>query len=166
MLFRSEALLVLQREHPRLGWALLQRIEFLRDASVIVLQHQERFDGKGYPSGLAGEGIVLGARLFAVADTYDAITSDRPYRKAQAHDPAVEEMKRVAGTQLDPQGVDAFCALPESEWQAIRHDVEKISLLEQEWGWTPPKRVFDQIREAALQQKQPISQPPVAGEKA
>jgi response regulator RpfG family c-di-GMP phosphodiesterase len=150
------------REHPRLGWALLQRIEFLRDASVIVLQHQERYDGKGYPSGLAGEQIVLGARLFAVADTYDAITSDRPYRKAQAHDAAVAEMKRVAGTQLDPKGVDAFCALAESEWQAIRTDVEKISLLEQEWGWTPPKRVFDQIREVALRQKQPISEPPVA----
>src|SRR3982751_6691337 len=73
------------QEHPRLGWALLQRIEFLRDASVIVLQHQERFDGRGYPSGLKGEQIVLGARLFAVADTYDAITSDRPYRKAQSH---------------------------------------------------------------------------------
>ncbi|MGZ6143300.1 MAG: HD domain-containing phosphohydrolase, partial [Myxococcales bacterium] len=87
------------REHPRLGWALLQRIEFLRDASVIVLQHQERYDGKGYPSGFAGEQIVLGARLFAVADTYDAITSDRPYRKAQAHDAAVAEMKRVAGSQ-------------------------------------------------------------------
>ena len=149
------------REHPHLGWALLQRIEFLRDASVIVLQHQERFDGKGYPAGLAGEQIVLGARLFAVADTYDAITSDRPYRKAQSHDAALLEMQRVSGTQLDPQGVNAFCALPEAEWQAIRHDVEKISLLEKEWGWTPPKRVFDQIREVAMRQKQPISQPPV-----
>jgi response regulator RpfG family c-di-GMP phosphodiesterase len=148
------------REHPRLGWALLQRIEFLRDASVIVLQHQERYDGGGYPSGLKGEQIVLGARLFAVADTYDAITSDRPYRKAQSHDAAIAEMRRVAGTQLDPDGVNAFCSLPEAEWQAIRHNVEKISLLEKEWGWTPPKRVFDQIREIAARQKQPISEPP------
>src|SRR5437899_8755134 len=151
------------REHPRLGWALLQRIEFLRDASVIVLQHQERYDGRGYPSGLKGEQIVLGARLFAVADTYDAITSDRPYRKAQPHDAAVAEMRRVAGSQLDPTGVDAFCGLPESEWVAIRHDVEKISLLEQEWGWTPPKRVFEQIREVAARAK---SNPPVAEPKA
>ena len=150
------------REHPRLGWALLQRIEFLRDASVIVLQHQERYDGNGYPAALRGEEIVLGARLFAVADTYDAITSDRPYRKAQSHDAAVAEMQRVSGTQLDPQGVDAFCALPEAEWQRIRTEVEKISMLEQEWGWTPPKRVFEQIREVAARQKQPISQPPVA----
>jgi response regulator RpfG family c-di-GMP phosphodiesterase len=148
------------REHPRLGWALLQRIEFLRDASVIVLQHQERFDGGGYPAGLKSEQIVLGARLFAVADTYDAITSDRPYRKAQSHDQAIAEMQRVAGTQLDPRGVAAFCALPEAEWQAIRQDVEKISMLEQEWGWTPPKRIFEQIREIASRQKQPISDPP------
>jgi response regulator RpfG family c-di-GMP phosphodiesterase len=150
------------REHPRLGWALLQRIEFLRDASVIVLQHQERFDGQGYPAALQGEQIVLGARLFAVADTYDAITSDRPYRKAQPHDAAIAEMKRVSGTQLDPQGVDAFCSLPEAEWKRIRTDVEQISLLQQEWGWTPPRRVFDQIREVAERAK-PISQPPPSG---
>ncbi len=146
------------REHPRLGWALLQRIEFLRDASMIVLQHQERYDGRGYPSGLKGDEIVLGARLFAVADTYDAITSDRPYRKAQPHAAAIIEMQRVAGTQLDPQGVQAFCSLPEAEWQRIRHEVEKISLLEQEWGWTPPKRVFEQIRELAP--RQPSSEAP------
>ena len=148
------------REHPRLGWALLQRIEFLRDASVIVLQHQERYDGRGYPAGLKGEQIVLGARLFAVADTYDAITSDRPYRKAQPHAAAIEEMQRVAGTQLDPHGVEAFCDIGEAEWQRIRSEVEKISLVEQEWGWTPPKRIFEQIREAASKQRQPISQPP------
>jgi hypothetical protein len=71
-------------------------------------------------------------------------------------------MQRVAGTQLDPQGVDAFCAIAEEEWLRIRADVEKISLVEQEWGWTPPKRVFEQILEAASKQKQPISQPPVS----
>ncbi|HEX4383195.1 MAG TPA: HD domain-containing phosphohydrolase, partial [Myxococcales bacterium] len=112
------------REHPRLGWALLQRIDFLRDASQIVLQHQERWDGRGYPESLKGTEIVLGARLFAVADTYDAITSDRPYRKAQPHAAAVTEMKRVAGTQLDPDGVTAFCDVLEKEWAAIRSEVE------------------------------------------
>jgi putative nucleotidyltransferase with HDIG domain len=128
------------REHPRLGWSLLQRIEFLRDASLIVLQHQERWDGRGYPAGLAGEQIVVGARLFAVADTYDAITSDRPYRKAQPHAAAVREMLRVAGTQLDPKGVEAFCRVPEGEWEAIRREVENRSALERGWGWTPPRR--------------------------
>jgi len=137
------------REHPRLGWALLQRIEFLRGASQIVLQHQERWDGNGYPSKLKGEEIVLGARLFAVADTYDAITSDRPYRKAQSHEAAIAEIRRVAGTQLDPRGAEAFCALPESELIRIRGEVEQISQLEAQWGWTPPVRVFDAFREAA-----------------
>jgi len=143
------------REHPRLGWALLQRIEFLREASEIVLQHQERFDGKGYPSGLKGEQIVVGARLFAVADTYDAITSDRPYRRAAPHDAAVGEIRRVAGTQLDPVAVEAFCRVPESDWKAIRSEVEQISLLEAQWGWTPPKRIFDAVRDAASKQRVP-----------
>jgi response regulator RpfG family c-di-GMP phosphodiesterase len=137
------------REHPRLGWALLQRIEFLREASEIVLQHQERWDGTGYPSKLRGDQIVLGARLFAVADTYDAITSDRPYRRAQTHAAAVAEIRRVAGTQLDPKVVDAFCEVPEDEWLRIRGEVEHISLLEAQWGWTPPRRVFESLRETA-----------------
>jgi HD-GYP domain-containing protein (c-di-GMP phosphodiesterase class II) len=148
------------REHPRLGWALLQRIEFLREASEIVLQHQERFDGSGYPAGLKGESIVLGARLFAVADTYDAITSDRPYRRAQPHAAAVTEIQRVSGTQLDPRVVRAFCAVPESEWVSIRGEVEQISLLEAQWGWTPPRRVFDLIHDAASKQKAARSDPP------
>jgi putative nucleotidyltransferase with HDIG domain len=112
------------REHPRLGWELLQRIEFLRDASQIVLQHQERWDGRGYPQGLAGEQIVLGARLFAVADTYDAITSDRPYRKARDHAVAIEELRRVAGSQLDPRAVEAFCAISREDLEAIQVEVE------------------------------------------
>jgi len=148
------------REHPRLGWALLQRIEFLREASEIVLQHQERFDGSGYPAGLKDESIVLGARLFAVADTYDAITSDRPYRRAQPHAAAVAEIQRVSGTQLDPRVVDVFCSVSEADWMHIRAEVEQISLLEAQWGWTPPKRVFDLIRDAAQKQKARNDPPP------
>jgi HD-GYP domain-containing protein (c-di-GMP phosphodiesterase class II) len=148
------------REHPRLGWALLQRIEFLREASEIVLQHQERFDGSGYPSGLKGEAIVLGARLFAVADTYDAITSDRPYRRAQPHAAAATEIQRVSGTQLDPRVVQAFCSISEADWLHIRAEVEQISLLEAQWGWTPPKRVFDLIHDAAQKQKARNDPPP------
>jgi response regulator RpfG family c-di-GMP phosphodiesterase len=148
------------REHPRLGWALLQRIEFLREASDIVLQHQERFDGSGYPLRVQGESIVLGARLFAVSDTYDAITSDRPYRKARPHAAAVAEIQRVSGTQLDPLGVAAFCAIPESEWMRIRLEVEQISELEKNLGWTPPQRVFDQFLGAAAKAAQkPVSEP-------
>jgi response regulator RpfG family c-di-GMP phosphodiesterase len=143
------------REHPHLGWALLQRIEFLRDASQIVLQHQERYDGSGYPARLKGEAIVVGARLFAIADTYDAITSDRPYRKAQSHEAAVAEIRRVAGSQLDPRLVEAFCAVPLEEWTRIRREVEQMAHTEQQWGWTPPKRVFDVVREASMKQRAP-----------
>src|SRR3989442_5039376 len=138
-------------EHPRLGWALLQRIEFLREASEIVLQHQERYDGSGYPAGLKGEAILVCSRLFAVADTYQAITSDRPYRRAQPHAAAVTEIQRVSATQLDPRVVQAFCAVPETDWARIRGEVEQISLLEAQWGWTPPRRVFDLIHDAAKQ---------------
>ncbi|GAC1347433.1 MAG: response regulator [Myxococcales bacterium] len=149
------------REHPHLGWALLQRIEFLREASEIVLQHQERWDGSGYPAQLCGGAIVLGARLFAVADTYDAITSDRPYRKAQPHAVAAAEIQRVAGTQLDPEVVAAFSRVPDADWLRIRAEVEQISLLEAQWGWTPPKRVFETVRDAATRQRGgPISSPP------
>jgi len=138
------------REHPDLGWALLQRIEFLKEASLIVLQHQERYDGKGYPSGLRGEQIVLGARLFAVADTYDAITSDRPYRKAQSYQDARAEILRVGGTQLDPAVVQAWLSVPESEWQRIRAEVEQQSLTEQQAGWTP-RRLYKSAGPAAPQ---------------
>jgi response regulator RpfG family c-di-GMP phosphodiesterase len=149
------------REHPHLGWALLQRIEFLREASEIVLQHQERWDGSGYPARLRGKAIVLGARLFAVADTYDAITSDRPYRKAQPHAAASAEIQRVCGTQLDPDVVAAFCRVPEPDWARIRGEVEQISQLEAQWGWTPPRRIFEQVRDAANRQRGgPISAPP------
>ena len=125
------------REHPELGWALLQRIEFLKEASLIVLQHQERYDGRGYPSALRGEQIVLGARIFAVSDTYDAITSDRPYRKAQTYEAARAEIARVAGTQLDPAVVQAWLSIPESEWQRIRAEVAQQSQVEEEAGWSP-----------------------------
>ena len=129
------------KEHPQLGWALLQRIEFLRDASLIVLQHQERYDGKGYPSGLSGKEIVVGARIFAVADTYDAITSDRPYRRAQGYEAARAEIARVAGTQLDAEVVAAWLSIPEAEWQRIRAAVEQQSHDEEQAGWTP-KRLY------------------------
>jgi hypothetical protein len=105
--------------------------------------------------------------LFAVADTYDAITSDRPYRRAQSHAAAVAEIQRVSGTQLDPRVVNAFTAVPEEEWNRIRGEVEQISLLEAQWGWTPPKRVFDLIRDAAQKaaRSEPLS-PDLAAVKA
>lgn len=96
------------RTHPQIGSDILANVPFMADAARIVLCHEERFDGKGYPRGLAGEDIPLWARLFAVVDTLDAITSDRPYRAALPFDAAEEEIMRVSGVQFDPRAVDAF----------------------------------------------------------
>jgi response regulator RpfG family c-di-GMP phosphodiesterase len=117
------------KRHPELGWALLQRAEHLRAAAVIVLQHQEQWNGGGYPAGLRGEAIVLGARVFHVVDALDAITSDRPYRKARSFAAARGEIERCRGTQFDPAVVDAFLSVPEEDWERIRVDVETVAVL-------------------------------------
>ncbi|MCL5961075.1 MAG: HD-GYP domain-containing protein [Chloroflexi bacterium] len=96
------------RRHSYLGYKMLSRIQFLSGAADMVHAHHERNDGKGYPSGLAGEAIPLGARIFTVVDTYDAMTSDRPYRKALSHEEALEEIRRNSGTQFDPKVVEVF----------------------------------------------------------
>ncbi len=100
------------REHPRMGYEILTSIDshqgFLEGTAEIIYAHHERYDGTGYPRGLAGEKIPLGARIFAVVDTYDAITSQRPYRRARSQDEAVQEIERHAGTQFDPEVVAAF----------------------------------------------------------
>ena len=98
----------IMREHPRNGHHILQNLPFLSMAADIVLCHEERFDGSGYPAGLKGEEIPLAARLFAVIDTLDAMTFDRPYRKALSFDTAKEEILRMAGSQFDPKAVDTF----------------------------------------------------------
>ncbi|MBI4670053.1 MAG: GAF domain-containing protein [Chloroflexi bacterium] len=97
--------------HPQLGYEMLKGVPFLQDALPVVLYHQEMWDGSGYPKGLHGAEIPLGARIFAVADTYDAMTSSRPYRDALSHHEAVMEILRCRGTQFDPLVVDAFLAL-------------------------------------------------------
>lgn len=119
---------MVMRCHPRIGYQFVRDLVFLGPALDVVLSHHERWDGAGYPNGLAGEAIPLAARIFAVADTYDAITSDRPYRPARSHRQAVAELARVAGTQLDPRLVDAFLALPEAELADLRDQAPP------EWG--------------------------------
>jgi response regulator RpfG family c-di-GMP phosphodiesterase len=125
------------KRHPELGWALLQRVDYLRPASAIVLQHQEKWDGTGYPSGLKGTDIVVGARVFHVVDTLDAITSDRPYRKARPFEDARAEIVRCTGTQFDPAIVDAFLAVPGEEWERIRLDVETVAVLSADLAENP-----------------------------
>jgi HD-GYP domain-containing protein (c-di-GMP phosphodiesterase class II) len=96
------------RQHPILGYEILHGIAFLSDSLPIVRHHHERFDGHGYPDGLRGEAIDIGARIFSVADTLDAMTSDRPYRKGTTFANAIAEITRCSGTQFDPEVVRAF----------------------------------------------------------
>ena len=96
------------REHPKIGAKLLLRVTHLREAIPYVLYHHERWDGTGYPSGKAGEEIPVEARVLAVADAFDAMTSDRPYRSALTHEEALAEIERCAGTQFDPKIARVF----------------------------------------------------------
>jgi putative nucleotidyltransferase with HDIG domain len=99
------------REHPKIGAKLLLRVSALREAIPYVLYHHERWDGTGYPSGKAGEEIPVEARVLAIADAFDAMTSDRPYRRALTHDEALAEVERCAGTQFDPRIAQVFLEL-------------------------------------------------------
>lgn len=96
------------KKHPEYGWMVLRNVDGLREASLIVLHHHERLDGRGYPGGLRGDAIPVASRIIAVADTYDAMTTTRPYRKALAPEYALAELERSVGTQLDPDAVQAF----------------------------------------------------------
>jgi response regulator RpfG family c-di-GMP phosphodiesterase len=118
------------KKHPEFGFRMLAKMPYLYHASLIVLQHQERWDGKGYPANLSGEAIVIGARVFAIVDTLDAITSDRPYRKGRPLEVAQAEIKRCAGTQFDPNLAEAFLRIPDSEWLRIRSEVEAMEAAE------------------------------------
>lgn len=111
---------VQMRKHPEIGARILSDISFLAPAAEIVLMHQETWDGNGYPLGKAGEDIPLGARIFAVADTLDAIVSDRPYRRGRPLSYAREEIQRFSGTQFDPRVVEAFLQISDEEWVALR----------------------------------------------
>lgn len=113
------------KEHPFLGYEMVEEFMFLQKASRVVLFHHESYDGQGYPYGLKGEEIPLEARIFAIADTLDAITSDRPYRKGKSFRVAFDEIERVRGTQFDPNIVDAFLSVPEEKWQQIKLETEQ-----------------------------------------
>jgi HD-GYP domain-containing protein (c-di-GMP phosphodiesterase class II) len=112
------------RRHPGIGrQILLQAGGQFALLSHIVVAHHERWDGAGYPYGLAGEAIPLSARILAVVDSYDAMTSDRPYRPALSHESAVEELQRCAGTQFDPQVVKAFLLALEKQERVVQQEV-------------------------------------------
>lgn len=108
------------RQHAQIGYAVLRNIPFLGPAAEIVLAHQERYDGKGYPRGLRGDEIPLGARIFAVADAFDAMISERPYRESRSIEAACQEIRRNSGTQFDPKVVEVFLSLPVETWTQVR----------------------------------------------
>ncbi len=107
------------RKHPQIGFNILRSIDFLARPAEMVLSHQERFDGSGYPRGLAGEKIPLSARIFALADTFDAMTSNRPYRRALPAATARAEIERCTGTQFDPRCAQAFLSISQPELDAL-----------------------------------------------
>jgi putative nucleotidyltransferase with HDIG domain len=114
----------IMREHCYHGYQMLRKIPFLAEASDIVYSHQEKWDGSGYPRGLRGEEIPLGSRIFSVADTLDAITSDRPYRPKQSLQAAKEEIQRFSGRQFDPDVVATFLAMPDHIWDDLRREID------------------------------------------
>lgn len=112
----------IMRSHVRIGYELVRRVPALASAAELVLAHQERFDGSGYPRALAGSNIPRDARVFAVADALDAITSDRPYRRASSWNKALEEITSQSGRQFDPEVVNAFLQIPVERWQTLQRE--------------------------------------------
>jgi putative nucleotidyltransferase with HDIG domain len=115
--------IILMQEHSYIGYRMLKKIPFLTEAAEIVYAHQEHWDGTGYPRGLKGEEIPLGARIFAIADTLDAITSDRPYRPARSVEAARTEIALWSGRQFDPAVVNVFLAIPTAIWEGLHQEI-------------------------------------------
>ncbi len=130
ILKKANPLTTMEREkikmHPTLGYGLVKEIKLVREIGNIILCHHERFDGEGYPKGLKGQAIPKEARIFALADALDAITSHRPYRKERSFTVAQEEIQANSGTQFDPEIVEAFSSLDLNKWEKIRFETTKI----------------------------------------
>src|SRR5262249_15204790 len=107
------------KRHPILGYDIIRGIPFLEGASRIVAEHHECWDGSGYPNGLRGEEIAIGARILAVIDAFDAMISDRVYRKGRSYEEALAEIEHFTGTQFDPLVVDAFRNIPREDWEFL-----------------------------------------------
>jgi putative nucleotidyltransferase with HDIG domain len=114
------------RRHPALGYGLVRDVKLVPEVGNIILCHHERYDGKGYPKGLAGEKIPLEARIFAVADTLDAVTSHRPYRAPRDFRAARTELESNAGALFDPGVVDVFCGMDLAVWEKIRFETTRL----------------------------------------
>lgn len=108
------------KDHPYLGYQMIEEFDFLKKAAQVVLFHHEHYDGSGYPFGLRGSDIPVGARIFALADTLDAITSDRPYKEGKSFELALAEIEKCQGSQFDPHLTEAFLSVPIEKWQDIK----------------------------------------------
>jgi putative nucleotidyltransferase with HDIG domain len=135
----------IMRQHPTWGFDMLAEVSFLEtDALDVVYSHHEHWDGNGYPRGVAGEQIPLAARIFAVVDAYDAMTSGRPYQRARGHAAALAELQRIAGKQLDPRLVEAFRAVPEMELRTLSERCGKVHP-----GLSLPGELLDSLTDPA-----------------
>ena len=137
---------VLMREHPVHGQQILRGIKFLEGAARVVAQHHEQWDGSGYPLGLSGNDMDICARIFSVADAFDAITSDRVYRKGKPYQAAAQELDEWAGKQFDPKVVEAFHRVPPEDWREL-HDQ---SLLKKEEA-LEVRRMVEMVLESQLE---------------
>ncbi|MEW6770279.1 MAG: HD-GYP domain-containing protein [Bacillota bacterium] len=117
------------RSHPFVGYQILKSVELSKGARDMVLYHHERWDGKGYPYGLAGRNIPLEARICAVADAFEAMTSDRAYRSQMTYESACAELRRGAGAQFDPDLVEVFLHIDPQDWLILRHRALSVRLL-------------------------------------
>jgi HD-GYP domain-containing protein (c-di-GMP phosphodiesterase class II) len=103
----------MMKQHPVSGVEIIKPVEYLRDIAPLILHHHERYDGKGYPGNLKGEDIPYLARVLTVADSFEAMTSNRAYSKRKTYEEAIEELKRCSGTQFDPSIADTFIKIIE-----------------------------------------------------
>jgi putative nucleotidyltransferase with HDIG domain len=118
----------IMRSHCSKGWEITTKLPFLNEPAEIIYAHHENYDGSGYPRGLRGDEIVLGARIVSLANAFDAITALHVYRSAQPFSAAVDEIHRCAGSQFDPEVTKAFLKMPEGIWTDLRRDVERPTL--------------------------------------
>jgi putative nucleotidyltransferase with HDIG domain len=129
---------VLMREHPMHGQQILRDIKFLEGAAKVVAQHHEKWDGSGYPLGVKAEEINICARIFSVADAFDAITSDRVYRQGRPYEAAAQELNEWSGRQFDPKVVEAFHRVPKEDWDELRRQSLMRKPSEPEWQPVAP----------------------------
>src|SRR2546422_5467314 len=132
---------VRMREHPMHGQQILRGIKFLEGAAKVVAQHHEKWDGSGYPLGLKSEDIDVCARIFSVADAFDAITSDRVYRQGRPYEAAVEELNEWSGRQFDPKIIEAFHRVPKEDWDELRR--RSVMREPNEAVWQPVAQAID-----------------------